>query len=292
MTARELIESGTGWNDQTARTAIAVLMRLAGTGKTLTYGELEQQVAFRLNRSPLKVVVSYGKVLEKIGETLNLVSSEWQEEIPPLTILVLNAQTDLPSSGVDGFLQRYAANSAKEKLTENNRNAMIKRATDAVHNFGRWKNVASYLGIAEIGELSESAPIHLPVPKPVMGGESNAHFELKKYIAEHPELFAHIGQFQCGEVEARLHSGDEVDVLFRNPDQTLAIEVKTADAVAGELTRGIFQAVKYRAVLRAMHDIAGELCNVQVILVTPQLPQPVHRDAAKRLRIEWQQIRI
>lgn len=292
MTAREYFNAGTSWSDEIAREALPVLIRLAESGKTLTYSELEQQVAFRLNRSPLKVVVSYGKVLEKVGGTLNLVSAEWKEEIPPLTILVLSMQKGLPSSGVDGFLNRYVTESIKEHLTENNRNAMIKRATEAVHNFERWQAVAAYLGIEEAGTLAETEAIMLPQPQPIRGGESQSHLTLKQYIAQHPELFIRYGQFPQGEVEVVLPSGDEVDVLFRATDQTLAVEVKTADAPAGELTRGIFQAVKYRAVLRAMHDIAGELCKVQVVLVTPQTPLLAHADAAKRLQVKWQQIRI
>ena len=294
MTAREQFEAGTHWVDITARPALPVLLSLAirATPDKFTYRELDLAVAQRLNRDPMRVVVSYGKVLGKVGEMLNQLSTEWQEEIPPLTILITNKNSGLPSLGVDGFLQRYVAKSTQQQLTSNNRTAMSERATDDVYNYQRWNDVAAYFGVDAFGEINESAPIPLPAPPQIFGGESNGHLELKKYVASHPELFASLGRFNPGQIEAKLYSGDEVDVLFRNEDQTLAVEVKTADASPGELTRGIFQCVKYRAVLRAMHQIASELCTVQVVLVTPQHLFGLHVDAARRLGVNWQQVKV
>lgn len=177
-----------------------------------------------------------------------------------------------------------------ERLTANNRRAMIARATNAVHNYGRWDEVAAYFGITLPGALSDSDPIDLPRPPAVLGGESDAHLALKEYVAAHPKLFAEYGQFSPGLLEVRLLSGDEVDVLFQNEEMTLAVEIKTASAPPGELTRGLFQCVKYRAVLRAMYDVDAKLINVRTVLVTPQpLPFPL-RQAATRLNVAWQQI--
>ncbi len=164
---------------------------------------------------------------------------------------------------------------------------MIERATNAVHNFSRWDDVAEYLGVNISGELLETEPIQLAKPKPIMGGEgeSKAHLTLKNHVAEHPELFSSFGSFTNGAIEFRLDSGDEVDVLFRNDEQTLAVEIKTDVASQGELTRGIFQCVKYRAVLRAMYDIEGKLINVQAVLVTPQQLSVAHKNAARRLNV-------
>jgi len=59
---------------------------------------------------------------------------------------------------------------------------------------------------------------------------------------------------QRGQKEQILWSGDKVDVYF--VESALAVEVKTQDARFDELHRGIFQCVKYKAVLRAqqIHD--------------------------------------
>lgn len=197
----------------------------------------------------------------------------------------MDAQKGEPSYGVDGFLKRYVDVSTSENLTSNNRLAMIERATNAVHNYSRWDDVASYFGVNIPEEFSENEPILLPKPAPIMGGESKAHLALKNFIAEHPELFSSYGDFKDGTIEFRLDSGDEVDVLFQNDEQTLAVEVKTDTASQGELTRGIFQCVKYRAVLRAMYDIEGKLINVHTVLVTPQQLSLAHKSAARRLNV-------
>ncbi|CAN5872041.1 hypothetical protein BH10CHL1_BH10CHL1_30730 [soil metagenome] len=75
------------------------------------------------------------------------------------------------------------------------------------------------------------------------------------------------------------------------PLTTLAVEVKAADASAGELTRGIYQCIKYCAVLRAMNHVVGELCTVNVILATPKHLLSSHINAARRLRVYWQQVK-
>jgi len=162
---------------------------------------------------------------------------------------------------------------------------MIERATNAAHNYSRWDDVAGYFGVNISGELSETESIQLPKPGIVMGGESKAHLALKNHVAEHPELFSSFGNFSNGVTEFRLDSGDEVDVLFQNDEQSLAVEVKTDIASQGELTRGIFQCVKYRAVLRAMYDIKGKLINVQTVLVTPQELSVEHKNAVRRLQV-------
>ncbi len=285
MTAKDYFNSGSSWTEERARFALPILLSLAKSARKLTYSGLENEIASQIAQAPMRVVVSYGKVLEVVGQALNELSQEWKEEIPPLTILIVNGQNGEPSYGVDGFLKRYVTISSSENLTPHNRSAMIERATNAVHNYSRWDDVASYFGVEVPEELSESEPILLPKPTPIMGGESKAHLALKNFVAEHPELFSSYGDFGKGTIEFRLDSGDEVDVLFQNDEQTLAVEVKTDTASQGELTRGIFQCVKYRAVLRAMYDVEGKLINVHTVLVTPQQLSPAHKNAARRLNV-------
>lgn len=290
MNAKQILAEGTSWTAVQARYAFPILLLLAKSGQKITYQGLDEEIARQYHQPVSPMVVVYGRVLEIIGRSLNQLSQELSEEIPPITILVVNKNTGEPSPGVNPFLQRYISKNMSERLTANNRRAMIERATNAVHNYGRWNDVADYFGISISDTLAESDPISLPLPPTILGGESSAHLALKEYVAAHPELFARYGQFSLGQLEARLLSGDEVDVLFQNDELTLAVEVKTDVAPLGEITRGLFQCVKYRAVLRAMHDVNGELANVQAILITPQALSTSHRQAAERLNVPWQQI--
>lgn len=293
ITAKEYFEQdrGTGWVNNRARMAFPILFLLAESGEQISYQELDKAIAEQFNQNPTPNLIIYGQVLIIIGQALNLLSQAWGEEIPPLTILVVSKTNDIPSPGVDEFLKRYLSSASLKSLTAYNREAMIDRAKQAVHNYPRWDDVAEYFDVDISTELPETEPIQLPSPPLMMGGESQAHLALKQYVSEHPELFKAFGHFEKGAIEFPLKSGDEVDILFKNADQALAVEIKTDSVAPGELTRGIYQCVKYRAVLRAMNSLAGELIHVQAVLVTPQKLPKKHQSALQRLGIKWQTVK-
>jgi hypothetical protein len=83
------------------------------------------------------------------------------------------------------------------------------------------------------------------------GGEGMAHLHLKKYVASNPHaLGLHTSTF--GIKEYLYVSGDECDVVFDLPDGNSAVvEVKDGRGAKGELVKGIYQAVKYRALMVA-----------------------------------------
>ena len=56
------------------------------------------------------------------------------------------------------------------------------------------------------------------------------------------------------ETEVELPSGDRVDVVIYGESATVAVEVKSRDSDWHDLRRGIYQCVKYRAVLHAQED--------------------------------------
>ena len=293
-TARDYFDAGSTWTDDTARQALPLLLSLAKTGRRWTYGELSRVIEGRVDLPASKFTIRYNTVLTKIGTMLNLLSDEWQREVPPLTILIVSGTRDEPSKGVNDFLERYVTEERVGHLTTNNRKAMVDRATGAVHNFGDWDQVADYFGVtipeATPLDRSDAQAIILPPPIPLRGAESPAHLALKQYVAHHPELFAKYGKFEPGALEFRLFSGDEVDVVFQNLEMTLVVEVKTGDAAPGELTRGLFQCVKYRAVLRAMYELLSEPMPVQAVLATPQQPRDESKRAAERLGVAWKRI--
>ena len=69
-----------------------------------------------------------------------------------------------------------------------------------------------------------------------------------------------------GKVEASLYSGDSLDVLFSGGDRRIAVEVKGASAPKDEVIRGLFQCVKYEAVLHAEALVAGSRANCESVL--------------------------
>ena len=68
-------------------------------------------------------------------------------------------------------------------------------------------------------------------------------------------------------MEFALPSGDRVDVLFWAGDVWHAVEVKSAVSDAADVARGIFQCVKYRAVIRAFQAMESLPQSVRTSLV-------------------------
>lgn len=78
---------------------------------------------------------------------------------------------------------------------------------------------------------------------------------LKKYISEHPEVLGY-KNVELVETEHILLSGDRLDVYIELSDGThVAVEVKPKDAPDNDISRGIFQCIKYAAVMEAMRNL-------------------------------------
>lgn len=83
------------------------------------------------------------------------------------------------------------------------------------------------------------------------GGEGPEHLALKNYVCANPQV---VGLKFCdpdGETEYGLPSGDCVDVVFAQKRRLHAVEVKPAGSGPDDIARGLFQCVKYRAVIMA-----------------------------------------
>jgi hypothetical protein len=66
--------------------------------------------------------------------------------------------------------------------------------------------------------------------------------------------------------EFRLATGDSIDVLFVTRGKVFAVEVKSVISPEEDLVRGVFQCVKYEALLNAMEVASGEMRDVGVRL--------------------------
>lgn len=104
-------------------------------------------------------------------------------------------------------------------------------------------------GIDEDDNLDEIAP-------PNRGGwssedESDEHKALKEYVAKHPSVVGLSKRNKKGITEYLFASGDKADVVFEHNNGLLGVEVKSIISNDSDINRGIFQAVKYQALLRA-----------------------------------------
>ena len=109
------------------------------------------------------------------------------------------------------------------------------------------------------------------------GGEGREHRRLKEFIASHPQVVG-LPKGLRGELEYCLPSGDRADVLFKNAGAWIAVEVKASNSPEEDVARGIFQCIKYQAVVEALQT-SGELPpDARAILVlTAPLPERLIR---------------
>ena len=255
-----LMENRTDKTKKRVPVILPILVRQAMASQTITYGDLGEELD--LHHRALK------HPLGCIGEILCELSKRWNEKIPPIQGLVINQKTGLPGDNVN-FLRHKPDPREKE--------AIVKAVLGKVFSYPKWLDVLEELGLSPAPPLNPQ-PERTTSPR---GGpdESEAHKRLKEYVAQHPESVRLKKSLAPGETECQLPSGDIPDVLFQDQTRRIAVEVKSRISSQGDLRRGLFQCVKYRAILKACRSLEGETYEVDALLaiegVLPKEPIPV-----------------
>jgi hypothetical protein len=99
------------------------------------------------------------------------------------------------------------------------------------------------------------------------GEESPQHKAMKDFVARHPEIVGLSKGDTYGNVEHPLPSGDCLDVSFERKNIWVAAEVKSSISNDADLVRGLFQCVKYLAVMEAKLIANSRPANARVCLV-------------------------
>ena len=108
-------------------------------------------------------------------------------------------------------------------------------------------------------------------------GEGHDHRALKEFVANNPQVIG-LPLGLKGMTGYRLPSGACVDVLFENGGTWTAVEIKARSSPDGDILRGMFQCIKYQAVIEA-YQTSRELppdAHAILVLETP-LPQALGR---------------
>ena len=232
-----------------ARAALPILVRQALASEKIFYADLAEELDIPNPRNLNYVLGSIGNTLLELGE-------EWQEEIPPIQAIVVNQQTGLPGDGFNFFIAGEPDPRQKE--------AIVQQKLGGVFSYPKWSNVLEAL------RLSPAAPLNPQLKQPSghrsSPGESKAHKLFKNYIAHHPGAVGLKKSLAPGETEYKLPSGDIPDVLFESAQCRIAVEVKSHISNEDDLKRGLFQCVKYRAILRACRSLEGKTYEADALL--------------------------
>lgn len=284
---------GNTWTIQTARIIVPILVWCAQHRRTITYKHLDQEIVRRGLGHSVHAAL-YGRAAGTLGDALEETEGELDLELPPLNILVVNKNTRRPGDGCDAYFNRYTKGKPFRSFTWEKQGAVVAYATEDIFNCRNWDSLMRHYGMSPLTDpvLPEASGLNNEViDPPVHGfsneGESEDHKALKKYVLSNPSLVIEgaTGGW-VGEAEEKFPSGDCVDVVFRKGSSILAVEVKSHISVDADLSRGIFQCVKYRAVALAWQRSLLDIPDARSVLVIQrELPSDL-AELADRLSIE------
>ena len=258
---------------QRARAALPLLVRQAKAQKTIFYADLATELGMANPRN-------LNFVLGSVGRTLQHLSKDRGIGIPPIQCLVINQHNGLPGEGVGVFISKEDF----RKMPKRQQRAVVNAQLQQIYAFAGWDEVLVAFSLRP-ATLDFSRLVKAAAGRG--GGESEAHRRLKHHVAAHPEIVGLRASTGPGLTEQILPSGDKLDVLFRQGDDWIAVEVKSQVSDDADLTRGIFQCVKYLAVLEAQLLSTGQAGNVRTVLVTTNELSAELCSLKNMLGVEW-----
>jgi hypothetical protein len=249
-----------------ARQALPILVRQALSRKPIFYAALAAELGMPNPRN-----LNY--VLGSIGTTLNELASDPElGEIPHIQSLVINQQRRLPGEGFEGFLAQRMKEYQKLSLAE--KRAYLDAYWHEVYAYPYWRDVLEACNLAPATNDAASIVAEAKTGKSGGGGEGEDHRRLKEYVAANPSIVGLPSNLSPGTTEAPLPSGDKIDVLFDGQKRLVAVEVKSKISNEVDLARGLFQCVKYRAVMEAERGFKGARYSIEAMLVVgKQFPE-------------------
>jgi len=253
-----------------------LLVWCAKNGKKITYGQLDAEFQRRGWGHHVNIVLS-GHPAGAIGDVLLKTEQETGEKIPPLNAVVVNAKSGA-GRRCDYYLTACLDERRGKKLAER-RQSMAEETIDEMWRFQNWDKLFDSYGFKPVNGGIPSHRSNIDPRAPGRGGwsnepESKEHQALKRWVAKSPKLLNSSIPFQTGETDWLFASADRVDVLFAHDRGCVAVEVKPINANDADLERGVYQCVKYQALLRAELKTERKVPNGLAVLVTErQLPQ-------------------
>lgn len=217
---------------------IPVLIRWAQSGQANTYGDLAREIGNPNLRQGMGSQLGYlDDVMRKLEEVSGLT-------IPTLNALVQNKQ-GVPSHGFSYVYEGY------DELSIKVQKDLAREQNNKAFQYKDWNLVLELLGLKPSIAVPEKEEKKIRTGSFSHGGEGVKHKALKEYVCAHPEAVG-LRNIALSETEHVLLSGDRLDVYFEQKDGTfIAVEVKSIISDDADILRGIYQCVKYQAVLDA-----------------------------------------
>ena len=200
------------------------------------------------------------------------------EDVPTLNALVKTPKEGIPSDGFDFVYPNYNG------LTLSEKQVFVAGINEKALNYQKWDWVLDQLGLQPSKIITEQELEAISVHGG--GGEGKEHKAIKEYVYKHPESLGITGVIR-NETEHPLPSGDRLDVYFETSDCRYAIEVKPSISPDDDITRGIFQCVKYKAILEAMRKVEYGRYAISTLLIFAGAISDRNKQLAEVLGIKY-----
>lgn len=270
--------------------AMELLIAAAKDGGVVTYGELADHLRQKLNKPTLSHR-HMGHVAGPLMDRLLQVDPA----APLINLMVVRGDSAAPGEGADPYLKRRFG---LARIPSARRPELVRAGLNEVWSYTGWDALFERT-FGESPQPVKTAPEadfddDGQGDNPKYGGrpESDEHKALKTYVAENPKALKLGLSNPITSVEKRLLSGDEMDVEIVDGSRRYGVEVKSIKSGWADLRRGIYQCVKYRAVLIAQSGFSAEEAQCDAVLVT-EFPLPNDlKTLAKRLEVVQRIIRV
>jgi len=265
---------------------MGMLVDAASKSKTITYGDVQHRIENEIGGRFSSIAAEHiggvaGSLMHKIEEAYP------DKPPPPINALVVNGTKKLPGDGVEDFLHKYLKGRKYKRMSDKSKRKLVAVIHERIWGYKDWTGVARRvfdLNFAEKAPVEEESEHDGKAKRQGLGGpaESDEHRRLKLYVKAHPQEFGAPERCEAT-VERSLRSHDEIDVFCVAPDQQLAIEVKSTRSNDLDIERGIFQCIKYKAVIEAQNLWDGKALKVRARLVSERKLSGDSAKQAKRL---------
>ncbi|MFC1481610.1 hypothetical protein ACFL6E_05135 [Candidatus Neomarinimicrobiota bacterium] len=240
---------------------LPALVRQAKAEQTVTYGDLAAEFGLAYAQNLNYPLGTIGGALEVLGE-------KWGEEIPSIQALVVNKSTGLPGTGISVFMdnpEEYKNSRKKDQI------AVVNGLLRHIYRYPRWDEVLNALELDYIYDsVYDYTNTDVPPKYPHGSRESEAHKRLKEYLALNPAVLGIRNRMGPGKTEYQFPSLDSVDVLFENDYAVIGVEVKSSISNSEDIGRGLYQCIKYSALLLAREKVNGKQREVSTVLAVGQ----------------------
>ena len=266
----------------------AWLIHAGRSRRWMTYGQAKRRLEAECGFDVI-FTVNVGKVA---GAAMNRVL-EYVPDAPLLNVLLVRSDTGLPGAGAVGYLARRYPDIRwlrREGAHEDARwRDLIEDEAARVYGYARWNEVYRLVYDCLLPAADADLAGKERDGTGRGGGEGVNHRALRLKVTREPGLVRKGLRPEYTETEVELLSGDRVDVVSAAKDGTVAIEVKSRDSNWNDLRRGVYQCVKYRAVMAAQD--MRRVPTVESWLVTEtELPGEL-KALARRLGVRTKVIR-